>query len=106
MSDGIRSGVNWMRRGIEAEHGAHGLDQLGLGEARHADQQRVAAGQHGDQRLLDHLLLAEDDRADRGLGGARHAAAVVSAARTIMSSSFSRLSPATAMSSLLVIAAC
>ena len=45
MSEGIRSGVNWMRRGVEAEHDAHGLDQLGLGEAGHADQQRVAAGQ-------------------------------------------------------------
>ena len=29
--------------GVEAEHDAHGLDQLGLGEAGHADQQRVAA---------------------------------------------------------------
>ena len=28
---------------VEAERGAQGLDQLGLGEARHADQQRVAA---------------------------------------------------------------
>ena len=28
---------------IEPEHDAHGLDQLGLGEAGQADQQRVAA---------------------------------------------------------------
>ena len=66
--------------GVEAEHGAERLDQLGLGEAGHADQHAVAAGQDGDQRVLDHLLLAEDHRADavlgrgdvrgRGLGGA------------------------------------
>ena len=40
------------------------LDQPGLGQARHADQQRVAAGQQRDQGLLDHLALAENDRAD------------------------------------------
>ena len=56
---------------VEPERDAHGLDQLGLGEARHADQQRMAAGQHRDQRAVDHPLLAEDDRADRGPGGAR-----------------------------------
>ena len=56
---------------VEPERDAHGLDQLGLGEARHADQQRMAAGQHRDQRAIDHAFLAEDDRADRGPGGAR-----------------------------------
>ena len=30
------------------------------------DQQRVAAGEQGDQRLIHHLLLAEDHAADRG----------------------------------------
>ena len=55
--------------GVESEHDAHGLDQLGLGEAGKADQQRVPAAQHGDERLLDHRLLPEDHIADRGLGG-------------------------------------
>ena len=55
---------------IEAEHGAHGVDELGLGETRHAEQKRMAAGQDGDERLLDHLVLAEYDGADRGLGRA------------------------------------
>ncbi len=55
--------------GVEPEHDAHGLDQLGLGEAGKADQQCVSAAQHGDERLLDHLLLPEDHLADRGLGG-------------------------------------
>ena len=50
----------------EAEHRAHGLDQLGLGEAGHADEQAVAAGEQGDQREVDDLLLAEDDLADLG----------------------------------------
>ena len=56
--------------GVQAERDAHGLHQLGLGEAGHADQQSMAAGQHGDQRALDHDVLAEDHRADGGLGGA------------------------------------
>ena len=55
---------------VEPERDAHGLDQLGLGEAGHADQQRMAAGQHGHQRALDHDVLAENDLADGGLGGA------------------------------------
>ena len=46
------------------------LDELGLGEAGHADQQPVAAGEDGDQRVLDHHFLAENDGADRGLRGA------------------------------------
>ena len=54
--------------GVEAEHGAERLDQLGLGEAGNADQHAVSAAEHGDQRALDHLLLAEDDVADGGLG--------------------------------------
>ena len=56
---------------VEPERDAHRLDQLGLGEARHADQQRVAAGEDRDQRAVDHALLAEDHGADRGAGGAR-----------------------------------
>ena len=50
------------------EHDAQGLDQLGLGEAGHADQQQVTAGQQRNQRLIDDLLLAINDLAD---GGAR-----------------------------------
>ena len=32
-----------------------------LGQARHADQQAVAAGEDGGEHLLDHLVLADDD---------------------------------------------
>ena len=42
---------------------------LRLGEARHADQQAVAARQDRDQHLLDDLVLAEDDGAEGGAGG-------------------------------------
>ncbi len=55
--------------GVEPEHDAHGLDQLGLGEAGKPDQQRVAATEHGDERLLHHRLLPEDHIPDRGFRG-------------------------------------
>ena len=64
MSDGIRSGVN-CTRGVEAEHDAERLDELGLGEARHADQQAVAARQQRDQGAVDDAFLAEDDGMNR-----------------------------------------
>ena len=49
---------------VEAHDDAERLDQLGLGEAGHADQQSVTAGEQSDQRLLDDPLLTEDHRAD------------------------------------------
>ena len=48
----------------QPEDGAERLDQLGLGQAGDADQQAVAAGQNGDERAVDHRLLAVDDLAD------------------------------------------
>ena len=65
MSAGIRSGVNCTRLVAKPEHDAQRLDQPALAEAGHADQQRVAAGQQRDQRLIDHLVLAEDHPSDR-----------------------------------------
>ena len=49
---------------IEAQHAAQGRGELGLGEARGADQQGMATAQNGDQHLFHHLVLAEDDAAD------------------------------------------
>ncbi len=49
---------------IEAEHDAERFDELGLGKARNADQQRVAACEQRDQRALDDAFLAEDHPAD------------------------------------------
>ena len=55
--------------GFHAQHDAQSLDQLGLGEAGDADQQQVAARQERNQRLIDDILLAINDLADRGARG-------------------------------------
>ncbi len=60
MSEGIRSGVNWMRRNSSDKRVGQRADQQRLGQARHAHQQAVPAGEHGHQQFLDHLLLADD----------------------------------------------
>ena len=46
--------------GVQPQHDGQRLHQLGLGQARHADQKAMAARQQGDQGLLDHIVLAED----------------------------------------------
>ena len=66
MSDGIRSGVNCTRLVSSPITMPKRVHQLGLGQARHADQKAMAAGQQGDQGLLDHLVLAEDHRVQAG----------------------------------------
>ena len=60
MSEGIRSGVNWMRLNSSDSAVGQRADHQRLGQPRHAHQQAMAAGEHGDQQLLDHLLLADD----------------------------------------------
>ena len=60
MSDGIRSGVNWMRLKLEVERLGDGLDHQRLGQAGHADQQGVAAGEDGGEDPVHHLVLADD----------------------------------------------
>ena len=55
--------------GVHAEHDAQRVDQLGLGEARYADQQQVATGEQRNQRLIDDVLLAIYDLANGGAGG-------------------------------------
>ncbi len=64
MSDGIRSGGELHPPGVEPQHGAERLDQLGLGQAGEADEQAVAAGQDGDEGEIDDFFLAEDDPVD------------------------------------------
>ena len=54
---------------IEPQHRPQRLDELGFGQTRHADQQAMAARQQRDERLLHHLLLAEDDLAHGGARG-------------------------------------
>ena len=63
MSDGIRSGVNWMRVNVPPsvfEQRRHGQR---LAEAGHALEQAVAAGEEPDEHPLEHTFLADDDRA-------------------------------------------
>ena len=50
----------------QVEHARKRADEQRLGQARHADQQHVAAAEDGDQHLFDHLLLADDDARDLG----------------------------------------
>jgi hypothetical protein len=66
MSEGIRSGVNWMRFSKMPRIVPSVIDELGLGKARRADEQRMAAGQNRDDRVFDDLFLAEDDLPDFG----------------------------------------
>ena len=66
MSDGIRSGVNWMRLKPTSRIWAIELTISVLARPGHADQQAVAAGEDRGQELLDHLVLADDDLAQFG----------------------------------------
>ena len=60
MSEGIRSGVNWMRLKRDVENLADRADHERLGQAGHADQQAMAAREDGGQDLLDDFGLADD----------------------------------------------
>ena len=61
MSDGIRSGVNWMRLNVRSMAVGQRADHERLGQPRHADEQAVALGEQRDQQLFEHVLLADDD---------------------------------------------
>jgi len=51
--------------GVEPQRNTQGFDQLGLGEAGHADQKRVTARQDRHQGIFNHPVLTEDDGGDR-----------------------------------------
>jgi hypothetical protein len=74
-SDGIRSGVNWMRLNEPPRTSGEGLDRQRLGQARHALEEEVTTGQQADEDPLEHRVLADDDSSDlehdRLRGGAR-----------------------------------
>jgi hypothetical protein len=86
MSDGIRSGVNWMRLELSPRTVPSVVDQLGLGEAGHADQQRMTPGQDREEGLLDDAFLSEDDIRDGLLYRGDSASACSAAAMTAFSS--------------------
>ncbi len=71
MSDGIRSGVNWMRRASSPSAMPIVSTSLVLARPGTPTSRRVAAGEDRDQRAIDHALLPEDHGADGGAGSAR-----------------------------------
>ena len=77
MSDGIRSGVNWMRWNCSVVSAAERAQELGqaarherLGRAGHALDQHVAADQQGGQQQAEWLVEIDQDaaRARQGRG--------------------------------------
>ena len=66
MSDGIRSGVNWMRRKPRSRICGQRADEQRLGEAGHAGQQAVPAGEEGREHEIDGGFLAHDHLAQFG----------------------------------------
>ena len=67
MSEGIRSGVNWIRLKVRFSASASVWIISVLARPGHADQQAVAAGEDRDQQLLEHRVLADDHLAHLGL---------------------------------------
>ena len=60
MSDGIRSGVNWMREKFSSSDLGQRLHQQRLGQPGHADQQAMAPRKQRIQRRQDDLLLPDN----------------------------------------------
>ena len=58
MSAGIRSGVNWMRAKSQPEHVGQRAHEQSFGDAGHAFDERMVAGEDGDERLFDDVVLA------------------------------------------------
>jgi hypothetical protein len=48
-------------RVVEVEHARDGVHEQRLGEAGHADDQAVAAGEQRHEHLLDDVVLADDE---------------------------------------------
>ena len=61
MSDGIRSGVNWMRLNFRSSTRAIEWMSSVLARPGHADDQAVAADEQRQQHLVDDLVLADDE---------------------------------------------
>ena len=61
MSEGIRSGVNWMRLKPAPMIRAMRFDHQSLRRSGHALDERVSFGEEADQDLVDDRVLADDD---------------------------------------------
>src|ERR671920_742958 len=62
MSDGIRSGVNWMRLNFRSST-REGVDEQRLRQPRHADDEAVAADEQRQEHFRDHVVLPDDQLA-------------------------------------------
>ena len=60
MSLGIKSGVNWIRLKSRRQRLGERVHHQGFGEPGNALQDAVAAGENGDQKLIDDVVLAHD----------------------------------------------
>ena len=56
--------MNWMRRKVADDRLRQGLHRQRLGQAGHAFEQHVAAGEQADQQPVDQVALADDDGPD------------------------------------------
>ena len=63
MSDGIRSGVNWMRLNSRPSAWASVRTSSVFAVPGKPGDQAVAADEQGDHHLLDHFILADDHAA-------------------------------------------
>ncbi len=61
MSEGMRSGVNWMRLNWSDMASASERTRSVLARPGTPTQQGVAAAENGNQKALDHFILADDD---------------------------------------------
>ena len=61
MSDGNRSGVNWMRGKRAADDIGQRLGGERLGQTRHRFEEDVTAGQERDEQSLEQPALTDDD---------------------------------------------
>ena len=66
MSEGIRSGVNWIRENDRSSASASARTMRRLAQARHALEQHVAAGQQRGHEPVHDGLLPDDAPADLG----------------------------------------
>ena len=60
MSEGMRSGVNWILPKCERQEPGDARDHQRLGQPRHALEDAVALAKQRDQDLLEHIVLTDD----------------------------------------------
>ena len=74
ISEGIRSGVNWMRLKLSPRVSAGRLDHQRFAEPGNAFDQNMAAAKERGQELSDDVAMADDDARDFALGARKNLA--------------------------------